>query len=86
MKIIGMFNYEDIVGFDIVVIIVGIVRKLGMSCDDFVFINEKIMRSVICEIVKYFFDCIIVVLINFVDVMIYVVYKELGFLKECVIG
>lgn len=57
-----------------------------MSCDDLVVINFKIMKSIMCDIVKYLLNVIIVVLINLVDVMIYFVFKEVGFLKECVIG
>lgn len=85
-KITGTSNYEDTAGSDIVVITAGIARKPGMSRDDLVSTNEKIMRSVTREIVKYSPDCIIVVLTNPVDAMTYAVYKESGFPKERVIG
>lgn len=85
-KITGTSNYEDTAGSDIVVITAGIARKPGMSRDDLVSTNEKIMRSVTREIVKYSPDSIIVVLTNPVDAMTYAVYKESGFPKEHVIG
>ncbi|MCY9064219.1 malate dehydrogenase [Bacillus inaquosorum] len=85
-KITGTSNYEDTAGSDIVVITAGIARKPGMSRDDLVSTNEKIMRSVTREIVKYSPDAIIVVLTNPVDAMTYAVYKESGFPKERVIG
>ncbi|KAF1681528.1 malate dehydrogenase [Bacillus sp. SKDU12] len=85
-KITGTSNYEDTAGSAIVVITAGIARKPGMSRDDLVSTNEKIMRSVTREIVKYSPDAIIVVLTNPVDAMTYAVYKESGFPKERVIG
>ncbi|ARV46988.1 malate dehydrogenase [Bacillus subtilis] len=85
-KITGTSNYEDTAGSDIVVITAGIARKPGMSRDDLVSTNEKIMRSVTREIVKYSPDSVIVVLTNPVDAMTYAVYKESGFPKERVIG
>lgn len=85
-KITGTSNYEDTAGSDIVVITAGIARKPGMSRDDLVSTNEKIMRSVTREIVKYSPDSIIVVLTNPVDAMTYAVYKESGFPKGRVIG
>ncbi|MBD3860303.1 malate dehydrogenase [Bacillus sp. 28A-2] len=85
-NITGTSNYEDTAGSDVVVITAGIARKPGMSRDDLVSTNEKIMRSVTREIVKYSPDAIIVVLTNPVDAMTYAVYKESGLPKEKVIG
>lgn len=85
-KITGTANYEDTKDSDIVVITAGIARKPGMSRDDLVQTNQKIMKSVTQEIVKYSPDCHIVVLTNPVDAMTYTVYKESGFPKNRVIG
>lgn len=85
-NITGTSNYEDTAGSDIVVITAGIARKPGMSRDDLVTTNEKIMRNVTREVVKHSPDCIIVVLTNPVDAMTYTVYKESGLPKERVIG
>lgn len=85
-KITGTANYEDTKDSDVVVITAGVARKPGMSRDDLVQTNQKIMRSVTREIVKYSPNCIIIVLTNPVDAMTYTVYKESGFPKERVIG
>lgn len=85
-NIIGTSNYEDTKDSDIVVITAGIARKPGMSRDDLVQINQKVMKSVTQEIVKYSPNSIIVVLTNPVDAMTYTVFKESGFPKNRVIG
>ncbi|TKD67900.1 malate dehydrogenase [Pseudalkalibacillus hwajinpoensis] len=85
-KITGTSNYEDTADSDIVVITAGIARKPGMSRDDLVNTNAKIMKSVTKEIVRYSPNTIIVVLTNPVDAMTYTVYKESGLPKNRVIG
>ncbi|GIN91799.1 malate dehydrogenase [Siminovitchia terrae] len=85
-RIIGTSNYEDTKDSDVVVITAGIARKPGMSRDDLVQTNQKVMKSVTQEIVKYSPNCHIVVLTNPVDAMTYTVFKESGFPKNRVIG
>ncbi|MBW3111748.1 MULTISPECIES: malate dehydrogenase [Bacillaceae] len=85
-NIIGTSNYEDTKDSDIVVITAGIARKPGMSRDDLVQTNQKVMKSVTQQIVKHSPHCYIIVLTNPVDAMTYTVFKESGFPKERVIG
>ncbi|USK32869.1 malate dehydrogenase [Bacillus sp. F19] len=85
-NIIGTSDYADTADSDIVIITAGIARKPGMSRDDLVQTNQKIMKSVSQEIVKYSPNTIIIVLTNPVDAMTYTVYKESGFPKSRVIG
>ncbi|MCY8235097.1 malate dehydrogenase [Priestia endophytica] len=85
-NIVGTSNYEDTANSDVVIITAGIARKPGMSRDDLVTTNQKVMKSVTQEIVKYSPDCHIIVLTNPVDAMTYTVYKESGFPKNRVIG
>ncbi|GIN98594.1 malate dehydrogenase [Siminovitchia terrae] len=85
-RIIGTSNYEDTKDSDVVVITAGIARKPGMSRDDLVQTNQKVMKNVTQEIVKYSPNCHIVVLTNPVDAMTYTVFKESGFPKNRVIG
>ncbi len=85
-NIIGTSNYEDTKDSDIVVVTAGIARKPGMSRDDLVQTNEKIMKSVAQEIVKYSPNAFVVVLTNPVDAMTYTIFKETGFPKNRVIG
>ncbi|WP_175990794.1 malate dehydrogenase [Bacillus sp. Marseille-Q1617] len=85
-NITGTSNYEDTKDSDIVVITAGIARKPGMSRDDLVQTNQKVMKSVTEQIVKYSPNCYIIVLTNPVDAMTYTVFKASGFPKERVIG
>lgn len=85
-RITGTSNYADTSNSDIVVITAGIARKPGMSRDDLVQTNQKIMQAVTKEIVTYSPNCTIVVLTNPVDAMTYTVYKQSGFPKNRVIG
>lgn len=86
VNVTGTANYEDTKDSDLVIITAGMARKPGMSRDDLVNINAKIMKDVTKDIVKYSPECLIVVLTNPVDAMTYTVYKESGFPKERVIG
>src|SRR6478609_10895418 len=66
-NIIGTSDYADTADSDVVVITAGIARKPGMSRDDLVATNSKIMKSVTQEVVKYSPNCHIIVLTNPVD-------------------
>ncbi|MFC0522356.1 malate dehydrogenase [Pontibacillus salicampi] len=85
-NIVGTSNYEDTAGSDLVIITAGIARKPGMSRDDLVATNSKIMKSVTQQIVSHSPETTILVLTNPVDAMTYSVYKESGFPKHRVIG
>lgn len=85
-RVIGTANYEDTKDSDLVIITAGIARKPGMSRDDLVQTNQKVMKSVTAEVVKYSPETTILVLTNPVDAMTYTVFKESGFPKERVIG
>jgi malate dehydrogenase len=85
-NIIGTSNYEDTADSDLVIITAGIARKPGMSRDDLVSTNAKIMKSITKEIVKHSPETTIIVLTNPVDAMTYTVFKEAGLPKNRVIG
>ena len=85
-NITGTSNYEDTKDSDVVIITAGIASKPGMSRDDLVQTNQKVMKSVTKEIVKYSPNCYIIVLTNPVDAMTYTVFQESGFPKNRVIG
>jgi malate dehydrogenase len=84
--ITGTSSYEDIRDADLVLITAGMPRKPGMSRDDLVVVNEKIMIEVSQNIKTYAPDSYIIVLSNPVDAMTYVCYKTTGFPKNRVIG
>ncbi len=82
----GTSDYADTADSDLVIITAGVARKPGMSRDDLVQINQKVMVSVSTEIAKYSPNAIVLVLTNPVDAMTYTVYKTTGFPKNRVIG
>ncbi|MFZ8845838.1 MAG: malate dehydrogenase [Candidatus Hydrothermia bacterium] len=85
-KIKGSSNYEDIADSDIVIITAGVPRKPGMSRDDLIEVNFKIIKDV-CEKIKiYAKNSIVIVVTNPLDAMTYAAYKILGFERERVIG
>ncbi|MEK6268757.1 MAG: malate dehydrogenase [Planococcus sp. (in: firmicutes)] len=85
-RIKGTANYEDTKDSDLVIITAGIARKPGMSRDDLVQTNQKVMKSVTADIMKYSPETTIIVLTNPVDAMTYTVFKASGLPKERVIG
>ena len=77
---------QDLKGCDIIVITAGIPRKPGMSRDDLLLTNAKIMTSVVEEIKEYAPTAIIIVVSNPLDAMVYTALKSSGFKKEQVVG
>ena len=86
VNIVGTSDYCYTKDSDIVVITAGISRKVGMSREDLINTNAKIIRQVTAEIVSYSKECIIIVLTNPVDVMTYEVFKVANFPRNRVIG
>lgn len=68
-KIIGTNGYEETANSDIVVITSGIPRKPGMSRDDLVLTNMKIIQEVTEKVVRYSPNCIIIIMTNPLDAM-----------------
>jgi malate dehydrogenase len=71
----GTDNYEDTAGSDIVVITAGIPRKPGMSRDDLIATNAKIVKSVTESVIRYSPEAIIIVVSNPLDVMTYAAHQ-----------
>jgi malate dehydrogenase len=82
----GTTDYADTKNSDICVITAGIPRRPGMSRDDLLSINAKIVESVTKELVKYSPDTIIIVVSNPLDLMTHVAWKASGLPKEKVMG
>jgi len=85
-KITGTNNYEETKDSDIVVITAGIARKPGMSRDELLDVNKKIMVDVTKNVVKYSPKAILIVVSNPLDAMVYVASKISKFPKERIIG
>jgi malate dehydrogenase len=84
--ILGTNDYADTANSDIVVITAGIPRKPGMSRDDLLNTNYKIMQDVVGKVVKYSPNCIIIVVSNPLDVMAQAAFSFSGFSRNRVIG
>ena len=85
-RITGTNSYEETAGSDVVVITAGLPRSPGMSRDDLVTTNEKIVGSVTEQIVAQSAGCTIIVLSNPLDAMCHVAKSVSGFPKERVFG
>jgi len=69
VKIIGTNYYQETANSDIVVITSGVTRKPGMSRDELLTSNMKIVQDVTKEVVRYSPNCIIIMVTNPVDAM-----------------
>ncbi|MGH3133974.1 MAG: malate dehydrogenase [Gaiellaceae bacterium] len=84
--IVGSNSYEETARSDIVAITAGVPRKPGMSRDDLVTTNEKIVGSVTERALGHSPDAIVIVLSNPLDAMCHVVHGVSGLPKERVFG
>ena len=82
----GTNSYEDTKNSDIVIITSGVPRKPGMSRDDLISINAKIVKEVTQNVVKYSPNCILIVVTNPLDAMVFVASKVSNFPKNKIIG
>lgn len=86
INIIGSNNYEDTAGSDVIVITAGIARKPGMSRDDLVNTNVKIVQGCAEQAAKFSPNAFIIVVTNPLDVMVYAAFKASGFPANRVFG
>lgn len=82
----GTNNYKDIEGSDIVIITAGLPRKPGMSRDDLLVTNAKIMKSVAENVKQYAPNSIAIIISNPLDAMVTLFKKITGFAANKVIG
>jgi len=85
-RVIGTNDYADTAGSQIVIVTAGIARKPGMSRDDLLNTNAKIVREVSENIKRHSPDAIVIMISNPLDVMAYVCKETTGFPRERVIG
>ncbi|HOC60810.1 MAG: malate dehydrogenase [Syntrophaceae bacterium] len=82
----GANSYEGSANSDIVIITAGIPRKPGMSRDDLLATNKKIMSHVAKEVARYSPNAILIIVSNPLDAMCHVAMEITGFPKNRVIG
>jgi malate dehydrogenase len=82
----GTNSYEDIAGSDVVIVTAGLPRKPGMSRDDLIEVNSKIMTQVAEGIKQYAKNAFVIVISNPLDAMVTLCQKITGFPYNRVIG
>ena len=85
-RVTGTSSYADIKGSDVVIVTAGVPRKPGMSRDDLLSINLKIIRAVAAQVKDNASDALIIVISNPLDAMVYEMKKVTGFPRERVLG
>jgi malate dehydrogenase len=86
VQVTGANDYTATANSDIVVITAGIARKPGMSRDDLLNTNFKIMSDVITKVVAQSPECILIIVSNPLDAMAQAAFRQAGFNRERVIG
>ena len=85
-NISGALSYEETAGSDVVIITSGSPRKPGMTREDLLNINAKIVGDVTSNVIKHSPDTILVMLTNPLDIMTYHAWKISGFPQNRVVG
>jgi len=82
----GSSDYSQIEGSDVVIITAGVPRKPGMTREDLLDVNLKIITNVANNVKKYAPDSFVIVVTNPLDAIVYTFYKMSSFPKNRVIG
>ena len=82
----GTFDYKDIAGSDVVIVTAGLPRKPGMSRDDLIEVNVKIVKQVSENIKQHAPDSIVILVSNPLDAMVYTAWKATGFPTNRIVG
>jgi malate dehydrogenase len=86
VKLVGTNDYADIAGADVCIVTAGVPRKPGMSRDDLLGINAKIVGTVADNVKKHARDAFVIVLTNPLDAMVTLMKQRTGFPKHRVVG
>ena len=86
INLIGTSDYSQIKDSNIVVVPAGVPRKPGMTRDDLLKVNLGIVKSIAEQIKEYAPNAFVIVITNPLDLMVWAMYKYLGFDKKKVIG
>ena len=82
----GTTEYKDIAGSDVIIVTAGVPRKPGMSRDDLVAINLKVMNQVGAGIAKYAPEAFVICITNPLDAMVWALQKFSGLPTNKVVG
>ncbi len=82
----GTSDYTDIAGSEVVIVTAGIPRKPGMSRDDLIQTNVKIVNSVSEQIKQHAPEAVVILVSNPLDAMVYTAWKATGFPTNRIVG
>ncbi len=85
-RIIGTTNYEPSRDSDVVIVTAGMPRKPGMSRDDLIAVNTKIVKEVAEQVARTSPNAVMIVVSNPLDAMVYVAWKASGFPTKRILG
>src|SRR5437867_6491886 len=85
-RVVGTNDYRDTAGSSVIVVTAGIARKPGMSRDDLLNTNYKIVKECVENALRHSPDAILIVVSNPLDAMCQVAYKVSGLPKHRVFG
>jgi len=85
-NIVGSMGYDETAHSDVVVVTSGVARKPGMSREDLLETNKKIIESVVGQVVAKSPNAILIMVANPLDTMTYLALKRSGFPRNRVMG
>jgi malate dehydrogenase len=85
-SITGTADYAATAGSEVVIVTAGLPRKPGMSRDDLIQTNVKIVKSVSEQVAKHAPDAVMIVVSNPLDAMVYTAWKSSGFPTNRILG
>ncbi|MFN0061088.1 MAG: malate dehydrogenase [Myxococcaceae bacterium] len=85
-RVTGATDWKDVAGSDVVIITAGVPRKPGMTREDLLDINLKIMRDVAANVKTHCQNAFVINIANPLDAMVYALHKISGLPKQKVVG
>jgi malate dehydrogenase len=85
-RVTGTGDYADTAGSDVVVVTAGLPRKPGMSRDDLIATNVKIVKEVAAQVAQHSPNAVMIVVSNPLDAMVYTAWKASGFPTNRILG
>jgi malate dehydrogenase len=85
-RVTGSTDWKDVAGSDVVIITAGVPRKPGMSREDLLEVNLKIMRDVAANIKQHCPNAFVINVANPLDAMVFALHKIAGLPKNMVVG
>ena len=85
-ELVGTADYKDTENSDVVIVTAGLPRKPGMSRDDLIQTNVKIVKSVAEQVAKHSPNAVMILVSNPLDAMVYTAWKASGFPTNRIVG